>query len=112
MELKISESQLVNQICEGLLLRGYFVWRQNNISVYNSKTNTFRKLPKYTPKGIADILGLTPYGKFLAIEVKIGSNKQSDYQLEFEHNIKAKQGVYILARGWQDIEQAIKNKII
>ena len=53
----MTESELVNQICEGLLLRGYFVWRQNNIPVFNTKTNSFRKLPKFTPKGVADIIG-------------------------------------------------------
>ena len=36
-------------------------------------------------KGIPDIVGCTPCGKFFAIEVKVGSNKASRLQ---EYNVK------------------------
>ena len=103
----MTESQLVNQIIEGLLYRGIFCWRNNNIPVFSQKQNCFRKLPKFTPKGVADILGLMS-GKFLAIEVKIEKNKQTESQILFGENIKKNNGIYFVARCWEDVVKELK----
>ena len=112
----MTESQLVNQICEGLLYRGIFCWRSNNIPIFSQKQNCFRKLPKFTPRGVADILGILTFklkndiiiGMMLCIEVKVAKNKLSIYQQIFLDKINKKRGIGFVAYSWEDVE----NKLI
>lgn len=67
------ESAIQNEICEALQARGIFFWRSNNIPSLGrfgvDGKARFRSLPKFTPKGIADILCVVR-GTFVAMEVK------------------------------------------
>lgn len=65
--MMISESMIVREICDWLHDQDYFFWRENNIPAPG------RALPKYTPKGIADII-VVAHGKIFAIEVKRGGS--------------------------------------
>jgi len=64
----------------------------------------------------ADILGLLHNGIFLAIEVKVGRDRQSEAQKNFEAMVCRFNGVYILARSVEDacegIDRALKDKRI
>lgn len=57
------ETEILREICEYLAFKKVFFWRQNNIPVFG------RALPKYTPKGLPDMMAIID-GRFLAIEVK------------------------------------------
>jgi hypothetical protein len=85
----------------------FFVWRQNNAGVFNAKKGKyiFHGLP-----GVADIIGLTKFGKFVAIEVKATGkkNNQSEAQKEFEKNIKEFGGYYFLVDSVEDLERQLK----
>jgi hypothetical protein len=58
-----TESQIQREICDWLDESKYFFWRHNQVPVMG------RAMPKYTPKGIADILVVVS-GQLFAIEVK------------------------------------------
>jgi hypothetical protein len=49
-------------------------------------------------KGSSDIIGLTSDGKFLAIECKIGKDRQSEDQIAFENAIKGMGGRYLAVK--------------
>jgi VRR-NUC domain len=61
----------------------------------------------YTPlafgeKGISDIIGCSPEGIFIAIEVKRPGGKPSPEQLEFIENVKRNKGVAFVAYSLDD----------
>lgn len=62
--------------------------------------------------GLSDFIAFH-YGVVLFVEVKAKNGKQSPKQKEFEAKVKAQNCHYILARGYEDIEnylQQIKEK--
>ena len=62
------EKDIQREICDWLASLGFFFWRQNTIPVFEK--GHFRALPKYTPRGLPDILILSE-GKFVGLEVKV-----------------------------------------
>jgi hypothetical protein len=58
-------------------------------------------IPGTGTKGSADI-SATIYGRSVKIEVKIGRDKQSDHQKEYEARTLASGGIYIIARNFED----------
>jgi hypothetical protein len=59
-------------------------------------------------KGCADILGILPGGRFLAVECKAVHGRLSPEQREFLADIKSLGGLAIVAKSWQDIDQALR----
>jgi hypothetical protein len=53
-------------------------------------------------KGSADIIGIAPGGRFLAVEVKTKTGRVSPDQARFIEHVKAKGGVAGVARSVQD----------
>lgn len=99
------EKIVQNAICEYLTFHSYFFWRSNNIPVFgmnNSGKRTFRALPKYTPRGIPDII-MVRKGKFIGIEVKRLGAKLREEQIKFRQNILDEGGKYILAYDVSDV---------
>ena len=82
------ESEIQNMLCEYLALKKRFFWRNNNIPVFDSKTRSYRSMPKYAMKGVADIIVITDGGFVCFIEVKRPKGKQSEDQVEFERLCK------------------------
>ena len=68
--LPVKEADIQNAICEYLELKGLFFWRQNNMPVFNSKTMSYRSMPKYSMKGVPDIIVISDGGYMIGIEVK------------------------------------------
>lgn len=58
--------------------------------------------------GVADILGILPDGRLLAIEVKTLSGKLSSNQEAFLLAIRIRNGVAIVARSVEDVEAGIR----
>ena len=99
-----SESKLVSQCLQYLKLKGIDCWRSNNNPVYDTKKKIFRKHVGIL--GLPDILGIMPHsGKLICIECKIGSNKQSEHQKDFEIMCKQNGAIYLLV---YNIEQLVK----
>lgn len=82
------------------------VWRNNTGSV---KTQDGRFI-NFGLKGSADIIGLLKGGRFLAIEVKSPTGRQSPDQKNFQKMIESFGGLYVLARCADDAVRSINNE--
>lgn len=78
------------------------VWR-NETGFIRSKERAVR----YGLVGSADILGLTSDGKFLAMEIKVGRDRQSEQQRRFERMIKRMGGRYFVISSADEATAAI-----
>ena len=90
-------------IIDYLRLNGWFVYKNNNIGIYNKKTGSY--IPAQT-KGIPDLTCIKD-SQVYQIEVKINKNKQSDNQKSFQGEWESKGGVYIIG-DLDDVIKAIK----
>ena len=64
------EKDIQREICDWLFKKEFFFWRSNNVPVFDKGRMQFRALPKYTPRGLPDIMIIFK-GKFIALEVKV-----------------------------------------
>lgn len=98
------EKETMKEICEWLASHDYFFWRSNNVPVFAS--GRFRAMPKYTPKGLPDII-VVKRGKFIGIEVKREGFKKTEQQEKFQHDLEMHGGIYILAYHLSDVQNVI-----
>jgi hypothetical protein len=98
----MSEITLVKEILAVIGSRNDVrVWRNNTGTLIDS----LGRPVKFGLVGSADILGIiAPQGRFLAIECKTRTGKQSDQQRNFQKMIEAMGGIYILARSLEDVK--------
>lgn len=106
--MKQKETQLQKAIVEYLTIHGIFCWVNKTGGTYDPTKRIFRS--GTTTKGIADILGILPGGKFLAIEVKIKPNKLSPEQGIFIEAIKARGGNAIVMYSIDDAIEWLKSR--
>ncbi len=86
---------------------GFFVWRQNNVGVYDAKRGVYRS--GSAMRGVSDVLGIHKgTGKFIAVEVKVGKDALSDYQIVFLKRVQEAGGVAITARNFVDFQAEIE----
>ena len=60
------------------------------------------------PAGWPDITGLLPDGRFIGVECKSPGGRQSPAQTQMEAEIRRRNGIYVLARSIDDVEQALR----
>ena len=101
---KRTESELMRPAFEWLFAHGCYAWR-NNTGAYKTESGRY---VSYGLKGSADILGLTPAGRFLAVELKGERGKLSEDQLQFAERVRGKNGIYVAAWGIDDLERELK----
>jgi hypothetical protein len=82
-----------------LLQHQVFCWRNNTGSFAIEGGGYF----KAGLIGSADIIGLLPTGRFLAVECKSQDGRQSESQKEFQEHIEQNKGLYILVRSVADL---------
>jgi len=99
------EGLILNSICEYLSYRPHFFWRNNTIGVYDSIKKTFRSMPKYSIKGVPDVLVLA-FHTIIFIECKTTKGVQSQAQKEFQKEVESRGYTYILARSVDDVISA------
>lgn len=99
----MSESLIVAQCLEWLALHRIFAWR-NNTGAYRTQAGAF---VRYGHPGSADIIGLLPDGRFLAVECKTATGRQRKAQQVFERMVTRSGGLYVLARSTADLERAL-----
>lgn len=95
----MTEHEVKKEIMAYLTVKQIYHWRNN--------TGMGRKYVYFGLKGSADILGILPDGRFLAIECKSATGKQSPEQIVFQDNVNANNGLYILARSVDDIKREL-----
>lgn len=98
---RIKETDIQRAIIQYLRYKGYFVWKQNNVGIKKANGSY---IPT-TMRGISDILGISKDGKFIAIEVKMGKNKPTEYQEMFLEEIKSRKGIAIVAYDLLDVQK-------
>jgi hypothetical protein len=90
--------------CRGYLtLKGHFIIRING-GAFKTEGGGFMRCTD-TP-GTPDILGITKDGKALAVEAKSAKGRMSASQEQFRAAWVARGGVYVIARGLEDLEEA------
>ena len=66
------------------------------------------QVPMSGLKGIADIIGVSPDGRFIAIELKAPGNKPTQEQHEFLENIRRNGGIAFWADSVEDVVAGLK----
>jgi hypothetical protein len=105
LKTNILEKDIQRAICDYLALRRYFFYRNNNTPIYDVTRKTFRAMPKYTPRGICDIIIIAKGGKYIGLEVKTKTGTQSEPQIIFEQNVKKAGGEYHIVRSLEDVQK-------
>jgi hypothetical protein len=105
------ESYIVKEICEWLAGRKDLTfWRSNNVPVFsfsgrnNKGEMRYRSLPKYTPRGLPDIMVICN-GKFIGIEVKREGAKLRPEQAEMGMRITLNGGFYFVAHSLHELKE-------
>lgn len=98
-----TESQIQSAICEYLTVQKHAVIRLNNQPIFDPRRNIFRALPKYTPKGMADLLVVVE-GKSIFLEVKRPGQKPRPEQLDFGRWIMAHGGDYFTVHSIDEVQ--------
>lgn len=95
-------TDLTRQTVEYLNALGHFAYRTNN--------GRIRGKYKISKDGSPDIHCITkPNGKFVAIEVKIGHDKQSEAQMLFQAEVEKTGGFYIIIKSFRDVENFFRH---
>jgi len=95
----------VQKACmEFLEVSGYFGWRQNRgIADFGGRKVSFGV------DGMADWIGMMKNGRFLAVEFKRrDGGVQSKKQKDFQADVEASHGVYILAASVDDLQAGLQ----
>lgn len=98
------ESEIHSAICDYLAAGRHFFYRNNNTPVYDAKRERFRALPKYTPKGISDII-VVRAGRPYFLEVKRPGSYQSPEQKEFQARAEKAKALYAVVRSIEDVQR-------
>lgn len=100
----VPESDIVRGCLELLKVRGIFAWRQNSGAVPVGK-----RFIRFTSiNGVADILGILPDGRLLAVECKTKTGKVSPDQRYFQQMIAENNGVACVVRSVEELEADLK----
>ena len=99
----MSESDIQSAICDYLAYRKHFFYRNNNTPVYDPTRKAFRAMPKYTPKGIADII-VVHVGRPYFLEVKRPGMYQSPEQKDFQAHAEEAGALYAVVRSIEDTQ--------
>jgi hypothetical protein len=92
------EGDLVIACIRWLESVGCFVWKQNQGGAMKQNTGGKPRFVRFAHvKGISDIIGLTPEGVFIAVEVKQPKNKPTPDQDAFLERVRVKGGIAIVA---------------
>ena len=83
--------------------------KQVEAAIKNALAKSWRKIPHST-KGVADIIGLHCSGKFVAVEVKIGSDRTSDDQREWLARVQGFNGRTVVVSDFAEFQRLFTSK--
>ena len=94
------EGDLVKDCIRWLKGQWCFVWKQNQGGM---KTDThFIRFAHVD--GVSDIIGMTPFGRFIAVECKQPKKKPTAKQQAFLDEVKSQGGIAIVAHDLTELE--------
>jgi hypothetical protein len=102
------ENLIKREICAWLRSRGIFFWVNDSHGFWHEGRKRFlsNKDP-YRIKGISDILGILPGGRFLAVEVKSKTGRLSPEQKAFIGAIQNEGGMAFMARSVEEVKEQL-----
>lgn len=100
-----SESMILDACIKLIFAKGCYCWRENTGGY---KPEGSKRYIRYGTPGAADIIGVLPTGRFLAVETKSEKGKQTDKQRLFQERVEACKGVYLLVHSVEELEQGLK----
>lgn len=107
MNKRTPEGDIKHSILDYLKAQGVYVWPTQNVGLFDPTKKIFRKPGAHFLKGVADILGIMPDGRLLAIEVKIKGTYPSPAQKVFIDRINSKNGIAFVARSIEDVDREL-----
>ena len=112
------ETRIQNAIMIALSSAGCTIWRNETSGAWVGKVihkagdqvtlNNARMITFGLCVGSADLIGMTPAGRFLAVEVKTKSGRASAEQVKFIAHVNSRGGVAGIARNTEDALELIK----
>ena len=99
---------LTRSIMAYLTMNGHLAARINTQGNYSQKLGKYIK--SGSTKGVADIIS-TVFGKSVYIEVKFGKDKQRKEQIEFENLVNESDGIYIIAKTYEQFINEFKERV-
>ena len=109
---RLSESDIQTLILAWLLTQKFFVWRNKSEGTFDPLTGRRRAMNQVgAKKGVPDILGILPDGRFLAIEVKTQTGKVSPEQGDFIRQANTLGGLALVARSLDDVKAHLEDYI-
>lgn len=90
------ESDILRVCLQYLGAKGILAWRSNNTGVYDPARKMFRTF--HGLKGVSDIVGLLPGGRFLGVETKTETGKLSEDQKLFIDMVNNNGGLAFVVR--------------
>lgn len=93
------EKRIENEIFNFLKSLGLFCFKHDAVGIFDPVKKVYRtsRNPNRIT-GVADILGLAPGGRFLAIEVKSEKGRLTDEQRKFIRSVQDAGGISFVAR--------------
>ena len=104
-------NELTKEIIKFLNVAGFLTWRNNTAGVYDPTKKIFRRNPALK-RGVSDILGIVPFtGRLIAIEIKIGADKLSPEQHMFLNDVRERNGIAFVAKGFNGFIESLKENL-
>jgi hypothetical protein len=102
------ESDLVKACLQYLQLKRIFAFRNNTGAAAFAGPAGRKRFVRFSTPGAADILGVLPGGKFLAVEVKRTGGKLTAAQAAFLDHVRAAGGLSLVVRSVDDLAAALR----
>ena len=99
------EQKLVNAILDWLKYHKIFAFRVRNGGTYDPTKKIWRL--NTACRGISDIIGILPRGKFMALEVKTATGRVSEHQRDFLDMVAESGGFGAVIRSMEDLERLV-----
>jgi len=100
-------NELTDQVIKHIKSMGGVAYRINSTGNYNNGLGKW--IMSGQKKGLPDVIGIL-HGRFIGIEIKIGSDRQSEDQRKRQTEIEAAGGIYFLAKSFEQLKEDIKDK--
>ena len=98
------ERQIQTQILHFLRSKKILAFEVKNTATYDRRLGRYRKPHGLFIKGVADVIGVLPGGRFLAIEVKSKTGRVRPEQEIFLTDVIEHGGIALVARSLEDVE--------
>lgn len=102
------EKDVQSAIMDYLTMAHIFAWVNKTQGTFNAQRGCFIKTKM--KKGVSDILGVLPGGRFLAIEVKRPGEKMTPEQVQFVSDVNNRGGVAFTADNVKTVAEVLINK--